>query len=490
MISPTALLRLKKSIAMLLLTIGMADQGAADVIRLKNGKRLTAERVWEKDGKLWYEKEGNLFGFSKELVLEVLPTAYIPDARDIMTKHVESTRKLVQVDVLDETLETANANDSEVVRDEQVDKAKLREIERECRTSPVGSPARKRYLSALKDAIQCYVRNREFGAASALMEPCLQLDPDDLQTNLIFGWLQLKQGNFQQAQDILMKAQIHNSGSADLQYLLGLAFYLQDKNELAVRALRQSLQLGFRAEVEQLLKKIEQENQAESTFQQANSLHFVVRYEGSPVNHSLSQGILASLERSFAELESELGQSPKQPIAVVLYSDEVFRDVTQTPDWVGALNDGKIRLPTKGLSSISNTVRRILKHELTHSFIRLTALGNCPVWLNEGLAQHLSGDSSQNFVLSAKQAITQRRFPPLKDLEAPFLALPTDQAAWAYQESLLAAEFLITRFGLRDVQRLLAQAGLLGDFVAALESAFRLDYPGLQTEFEGYLRER
>ena len=36
----------------------------------------------------------------------------------------------------------------------------------------------------------------------------------------------------------------------------------------------------------------------------------------------------------------------------------------------------------------------MLKHELTHSFVRLITLGHCPTWFNEGLAQLEEGSTS------------------------------------------------------------------------------------------------
>jgi hypothetical protein len=106
---------------------------------------------------------------------------------------------------------------------------------------------------------------------------------------------------------------------------------------------------------------------------------------------------------------------------VVLYPDEVFQDVTKMPGWVGALNDGKIRFPIKGLTFVDHTVGSILKHELTHSFIRLKTAGNCPLWLNEGLAQYLSGDSGRSFLPLAKKP--SPRNASLNEPRGPFIGM-------------------------------------------------------------------
>ena len=37
---------------------------------------------------------------------------------------------------------------------------------------------------------------------------------------------------------------------------------------------------------------------------------------------------------------------------MVLYTQQAFADITRAPGWVGALNDGRIRVPVQGLSEL------------------------------------------------------------------------------------------------------------------------------------------
>jgi tetratricopeptide (TPR) repeat protein len=466
---------------------------AADVIHLRNGKKLSVERAWEEGDRVRYERNGNTFGFSKELVERIELGAYHPDPRDAATREAGQRQQAVPVEVLDETLNLGDATGvdvPEVINDGQLDQNRLTAIRNEFQLRPASAERKSRYQKALRDAIHWQIKRNDLAAALSSMEDYLRLDPENLQANLTLAWLLIKRAQYPQAENVLLRARVQNNHSAELHYLLGTVYYQQDRNDLAVRELQQSLDQRYRPEVESLLKKIQQENLAENEFKQANSLHFVVRYEGSETNQALGQAILASLERSFTELANQLNYSPHDSIAVVLYPDEVFQDVTKMPGWVGALNDGKIRFPMKGLTRVDDTVRAILKHELTHSFIRLKTAGNCPLWLNEGLAQYLSGDSSRSFLPLAKQAVAQKRFPELRNLEGPFIGMAADRAAWAYQESLMATEFLMKSHGLTDVQRLLENTGQTGSFVTALRFALRRDYTELQREFEEYVQKQ
>lgn len=478
--------RLNHALPLLLLVL-LGHAARADVIHLRNGKKLSVERAWEDGKRIRYERNGNVFGFSKELVERIESGPYRPEPRDAVSPDAVQRQQSVPVEVLDEALSFGDATDPEVIRDGQLDQTRLTGIENEFRLQPANTERKLRYQKALRDAIQWQIKRNDLGSAHSSIDSYLRLDPDNLQANLTLSWLLIKRGQYPQAENVLLKSLVQNNRSAELHYLLGSVYYHQDRNALAVRELQQSLDQRYRPEVESLLKKIQQENLAENDFKQANSLHFVVRYEGSESNRALGQGILASLERSFTELENQLNYSPRDSIAVVLYPDEVFQDVTKMPGWVGALNDGKIRFPIKGLTFVDDTVRGILKHELTHSFVRLKTAGNCPLWFNEGLAQYLSGDSSKSFLPLAKQAIAQKRFPALSQLEGPFVGMDADRAAWAYQESLLATEFLMTRYGLADVQKLLENTGKSGSFSTGLRTALRCEYIELQREFEDYV---
>jgi tetratricopeptide (TPR) repeat protein len=474
----------------LLPTLANSSVSVSDVIHLKNGKKLTVDRAWQEGDRIRYEKNGNVFGFPKELVANVESDTHLADRRE-SSAPTPSSLKQVPVEVIDETLDLrrdSHDSGSGIVSNGKIDHAQLSTLEREARSQPHDPQKMTRYLNALRDLVLWHVKQNDLNSAVSFIESYLHLDQDNLQANLTLSWLHLKRGEHAQAENVLLRAKIKNALSPDLYYLLGTAYYHQDKNELAVRALRQSLELRHRPEVEQLLKKVEQENRTENDYSQANTLHFVLRYEGSAASQALGQGILASLEQSFSELERQLNFSPRGSVAVVLYPDEVFHDVTRTPGWVGALNDGKIRFPIKGLSFVDENVRKILKHELAHSFIRLKTADNCPLWLNEGLAQYLSGDTAQQFLPKAKQAIARSRFTSLVELEGSFLGLSAAQAAWAYQESLLAAEFLVRSYGLGDVQTLLDRIGQVGSFQAGLKATLRKDYAGLQEEFEEYVK--
>ena len=51
-------------------------------------------------------------------------------------------------------------------------------------------------------------------------------------------------------------------------------------------------------------------------------------------------------------------------------------------------------MPVRGLQTLTPELSRVLKHELTHSFIQQKTHGRAPTWIQEGIAQWMEGKRS------------------------------------------------------------------------------------------------
>jgi len=171
---------------------------------------------------------------------------------------------------------------------------------------------------------------------------------------------------------------------------------------------------------------------------------------------------------------------------VILYTSQTFFDVTQAPSWTGAVNDGKLRIPVQGLTSVTPDLARVLKHELAHSFINQLSAGRCPQWLNEGLAQFLEPKPLSNGARLAELYRAQREIP-LNELEGNFMRFSPIEAAVAYEESLAAVQYIDDTYGMSDLQRILQRLGEGSSTEAALRNTVHSDYGELETEVGKYL---
>ena len=111
---------------------------------------------------------------------------------------------------------------------------------------------------------------------------------------------------------------------------------------------------------------------------------------------------------------------PAEPITVVLYTQQQFRDVTRTPGWSGGLFDGRIRLPVRGGLADRREFERVLTHEYVHALVHSVAAGGVPAWLNEGLAAALETGGADR----ARTDIARGPVVPLRSLERSFASLP------------------------------------------------------------------
>jgi hypothetical protein len=153
---------------------------------------------------------------------------------------------------------------------------------------------------------------------------------------------------------------------------------------------------------------------------------------------------------------------------------------------VGALNDGKLRIPVSGLAQLTPELARVLKHELTHSFVRAITVGRCPTWFNEGLAQIEEGSTTAASGNQLARALAAGKAPAFTSLEGPFVNLPQAQVALAYAKSLAALEYLRDTFGMGEIRRMLRQMAS-DDFGTVLQDEVRMNYSSFEEEVTHYV---
>jgi len=140
------------------------------------------------------------------------------------------------------------------------------------------------------------------------------------------------------------------------------------------------------------LERWRRESELHDRMQQAVGTHFTVSFEG-PAEADLAAEALEVLDRAYWRIGQLLTIYPTDPIPVVLYTTEQFRDITRSPSWAAGSYDGTIRVPMRGAIEKKEEIDRVLSHEFTHALIRTLAARGVPAWLNEGLATALeTGD--------------------------------------------------------------------------------------------------
>jgi len=192
--------------------------------------------------------------------------------------------------------------------------------------------------------------------------------------------------------------------------------------------------------------------------------HFTVAFNG-PEEAQLAARALESLDRAYWRVGNLLGGTfPSNPITVVLYTGEQFRDITRAPAWAAGAYDGTIRVPMRGALDKGAELDRVLAHEFAHALVRSLAT-NVPTWLNEGLAAAVESESlswASGRIEKAGGSI------PLSMLNTSFARFNGAEAELAYASSAVAVHRMIEEAGGYAVANLLRDLGDGADF----ESAF------------------
>jgi hypothetical protein len=277
-----------------------------------------------------------------------------------------------------------------------------------------------------------------------------------------------------------------NPNSADAYTVLGFVQFSADRTKEAVRSWKRSLEIRPDSVVEQYLAKAQRETTTEADFSQRESSHFILRYEGKQTSEQLRRELIATLESQYDDLVRALGVAPRASIPVILYTEQAFFDVTHAPSWSGAVNDGKLRIPISGVTSMTSDLARILKHELAHSFVSQVTGGRCPTWLNEGVAQAVEPKAVVYGRQLSKLFRAQQQIP-YNALEGSFMRFSPVEAAIAYDESLAAVQYISETYGMSDVERILERLGQGSSTESALRATIHSDYGQLESEVGKFL---
>src|SRR5262249_39985036 len=128
------------------------------------------------------------------------------------------------------------------------------------------------------------------------------------------------------------------------------------------------------------LERWRREADLHGRMQQAIGTRFTVSFEG-PAEAALAAEALDILDRAYWRIGQVLSIYPTDPIPVVLYTTEQFRDITRSPAWAAGAYDGTIRVPMRGALDKRDELDRVLSHEYTHAVVRTLAARGVPSWL-------------------------------------------------------------------------------------------------------------
>lgn len=453
----------------------------ADTIVLKNGRRISALSVRVEGDKVTYETSAGELSLPKSIVdhIEKDGAGSMGDSQAAAAASLAITPPAMEAKSGSSEIESATVHDGAIDRDYI---AKLESAARSGGQRASMSAALTHHVAA-----QFELSHGDMEHALEDERTALTYAPEEPALLMNLAYIHLRRSEYKESLEYLEKARNVAPDNADVAKLAGWAYYGMNKMDQAVAEWKRALTFGPDPEVQAALEKAERDKQEEASYKENESMHFTLRYSGS-AEPELAREVLRTLEAHFSEIESELDFTPPDSIGVVLYTQEAFADITQAPGWVGALNDGRIRVPVQGLSGVTPDLSRVLKHELTHSFVGQKTRGRAPTWIQEGLAQWMEGKRSGYTAGILTQAYQGGHAPALGSLEGSWMGLSSDEAGYAYAWSLANMEYIVQRDGMGDIERILDLIASGTSTEDALRQILHSDYSDLMQSTADYLR--
>jgi hypothetical protein len=295
-----------------------------------------------------------------------------------------------------------------------------------------------------------------------------------------WGWRRLIALHFERRQWVEAERAARRALSAipdesSLYVALAQALSRQGRDDDAADVLRRRVAGRDDPVASQMLASLEASLSSVAGLARRSSAHFTVMFEGQ-ADDALGRSLVQTLEEKYVMLARTLDFEPTEPIPVILYPRAVFKAIGG-PRWAAASfshGDGRIRVGTRDLGAgfVPLDLERTLTHELTHAFVHAITRGAVPRDVNEGLAQHLSGERL-GYRLDPARVAGSNAVVKVEDY---------------YDSALSFVEYLLDRHRQSAMNEMLKVGGETGSVDKAFERAYGGSYQEIRQQWIRSLR--
>lgn len=218
---------------------------------------------------------------------------------------------------------------------------------------------------------------------------------------------------------------------------------------------------------------------------------FIIYYlENDIIN---ANAILKTLESSYPQLSTQIGYQLNSPIGVFLCnSEKTYNYVVgkHFPKWSEGIAIPENKLIIIKANNRGSDPRKTAIHELTHILLN-GAVNNRPIprWFNEGLAIFYSNEKEFASSSLVSKALLTNSIISLNDIDK-VLTFNQSKAQLAYQESYLAVNFLIEKFGVNHIKKVVQALSLEQDADQAFLNAIGMDLWDFELEWLKYIKHK
>lgn len=228
-----------------------------------------------------------------------------------------------------------------------------------------------------------------------------------------------------------------------------------------------------------------------------HSPHFDIHYY--PEEEDLLQDMVSHAESAYLYLSKKLDHELKTRIPLVIYKTHAEFEQTniilsQIPEAVGAFAEPLENRMVLPIDLPPEKLYALVVHELAHIFeysilfqgeLRRSFRANPPLWLMEGLAEHLAGRDDSMNTMVIRDAVVNNIVPPITQVTAlSFLTYRFGEAAF---------DFIAEEFGDEGIRNFLFEYRrvlLTGNVGKAIKDSFGMEPEEFDRQFQRYLRKK
>jgi Flp pilus assembly protein TadD len=259
--------------------------------------------------------------------------------------------------------------------------------------------------------------------------------------------------------------------------LAGFAAYRADQLRQALDYWKQALDIAPNDPLAAIYARVKREADADHSGDKLFGIHVALRYEGQALPPDTARAILAVLDDDYSNIAAQLGCTSDERIMAIVQSREAYLRSTGAAEWSGGQYDGRIHIAWTDGSQVGPAMQRALAHELVHACLTSIPSGASPwpAWLQEGLAQKLSGDVlPANVREQLRQLAQTHAIPKLENLQQNWSRMSTQNALAAYSLALAAADALYDNYASYGIRNVLTNPETLPRVTADLDAKLGL----------------
>jgi hypothetical protein len=271
----------------------------------------------------------------------------------------------------------------------------------------------------------------------------------------------------------MLEAEIQKRREPALLSMAGVAAWRADEGKRALEYWRESLNLAPNPGLEKLYQRVEKEQTHDQSGEKLYGVRVVLRYDRDTVPVETARGMVGAVDSAYSRVSQQLGCYAEEKIVTIIQSRDAYKKATDAAEWSGGQYDGRIRVPVMSGQQMDARQEQVLAHETTHACMAM--LGEWPSWLQEGMAQRLSGETLPPEARARLAEMAKAgQLPKLEAIRRGWSGLDTQSARVAYALALEAVDALYDNFGTDGVRNLMRNPERLPAISAELDKRLGL----------------